>query len=347
MAIDEKLAREKMSGLLKDPTQKDLPLENQKYVLFSDMHLGDGGAADDFRSNEKGMMAALDYYCANGYSAILLGDIEEFWQFDFLKIKKRYNHTIYHKFRAFGDGRVHRIAGNHDSEWGAPQDPIKNNPPRCEGAADAIRLTDAQGKPRILLTHGHQGDEESDKASWSSKFFVRLYKIVEPVIKIDTHSSATKSQVTKGYERIFYRWAKENRIILICGHSHRAIFASKSYFERLDEEIARLQLEIQDMEDRALRGALLKELEKVFRDKLDEENKNRDIIPVEDGREGLPCYFNAGCALYGDGLTAIEIDTAPEIDLIRLVKWPKIPANAPEILQSDSLSKFLAKVQGI
>jgi hypothetical protein len=40
------------------------------------------------------------------------------------------------------------------------------------------------------------------------------------------------------------------------------------------------------------------------------------IKPVERAGEPLPCYFNTGCALYTDGITAIEISDRE----IRLVK---------------------------
>ncbi len=241
MALDVTLAREKLGGLLRDPEVKELPLSGQKYVLFSDTHLGDGGKADDFCRNEAAMMAALDYYRKNGYSAIMLGDTEDFWQFDYAKVRDKYNGSIYKSFRAFGDDRVHRISGNHDSEWGCPRDPMKNKPHSCECAGEAIRLTDSLGQIRILLFHGHQGDEESDKHSWSSRFWVRVYKAIEPIYKFDRPTEATKSQITKDYEKALYSIAKENKVIFICGHSHRAIFASLSYLDRLKDQMGKLQ----------------------------------------------------------------------------------------------------------
>jgi len=74
---------------------KKLPLNiNDKYALFSDLHLGDGGKVDNFVHNEETMRLALKYYKNNGYSIILLGDVEELWQFNFIKIRNRYDKSI-------------------------------------------------------------------------------------------------------------------------------------------------------------------------------------------------------------------------------------------------------------
>ena len=78
---------------------KNLPLNaNTKYALFSDLHLGDGGNSDLFRDNEETMICALEYYKENGYSIILMGDIEELWQFNFIEIYEKYNKSIYMDF---------------------------------------------------------------------------------------------------------------------------------------------------------------------------------------------------------------------------------------------------------
>ena len=58
-------------------------LNNGKWVILSDLHLGDGGPADDFKHNEKVMSKALDYYYKENYSVIMLGDECELWQFDY------------------------------------------------------------------------------------------------------------------------------------------------------------------------------------------------------------------------------------------------------------------------
>jgi UDP-2,3-diacylglucosamine pyrophosphatase LpxH len=224
MSQDKALTEKKLSALWSDSSIEEIDTRGKRIVMFSDMHLGDGGKADDFRHNHMAFGRALDFYLKENYTVILLGDIEEFWQFDSERVFKEYDSTVYKKFRAFKEGFFYRVYGNHDSEWGTPRDPARAVAGESEVASVALKLRDKDGTARILLIHGHQGDEESDKHSWSSRFFVRLYKIVEPIIKIDRLASATKCQIIKDYERILYTWAKNSKVILICGHSHRSIF---------------------------------------------------------------------------------------------------------------------------
>ncbi|MFQ5632282.1 MAG: metallophosphoesterase [bacterium] len=320
MALDKNLAYQKLDALWHDPQVQALATKGKKYVIISDTHLGDGGKADDFHQNEKVLSAALDHYNSAGHILIMLGDIEEFWQFDLDQIVNRYRDSIYAKIKAFGDSRLIRLFGNHDLEWQSPADPAMNNPGKNKGAAEALRMKDAQGNARILLVHGHQGSIDSDKNSWISKFLVRgLFKPVEPLAKklgLYGHTEATKSQITKDYEKILYGWAKSRKALLICGHSHRAIFASKSRVQLLEEEIGALQKEIlENRDNKTLVKSNLKQIEKSMRKLLDERTKGREIDPTE--KTPLPCYFNTGCGLYSDGITVMEIEN----DTIRLVKW--------------------------
>ena len=84
----------------------------------------------------------------------------------------------------------------------------------------------------------------------------------------------------------------------------------------------------------------LKKLRKLVREKTHEESRNRDIDPVDD--DPLPCYFNTGCGLYSNGITAIEIDD----DNIRLVKWHRDETKYPRFVEykKGNLSKFVSKI---
>jgi UDP-2,3-diacylglucosamine pyrophosphatase LpxH len=339
MAHDGIVTHQKLSALWQ---RADVPLcatRGERYAILSDMHLGDGGRADDARSNEKTIVAALRYYNKKRYNLILLGDIEEFWQFDLTKIVDQYHDTIYKAIKAFGDGRVYRVFGNHDLDWHALPDPVRNDPARFASATEAIKMRDGKGSARIILVHGHQGDAEAYKHPWRSRFFVRLYKMVEPYIKIDYHKAATQSQIVKQFERTMYSWAKRSRAILICGHSHRAIFASKSYAGLLREEIAQLQ---EEMAAHPLDTKLIKKntgtIAQLRHELRHEGRQKRDIDPAEPRGNPLPCYFNAGCALYTDGITALEIADGE----LRLIKWYRDTRRRPpfQIYARGSLSAF-------
>ena len=322
MSIDAKDAARKLSKLWEDRSVPALETKGKKHVIISDTHLGNGGKADDFRKNVGTLARALDHYKKNGYSLIMIGDIEELWQFELREIVAQYDKLIYAKIRAFGDNRVFRVHGNHDDLWGCPNDPTRNKPIASAAATEALKLKDKQGRIRLLLVHGHQGTKESDKTSWFSRFAVRVYRGIEPYVKFDPHSSATKSRITKDYERVLYSWAKKAKVILICGHSHRAIFASQSYAYRLKKEMERLQaIILANPGKKKLLKDTRKKLRKVLDALLDEERKNRDIDPAEKIGDPLPCYFNTGCGVFTDGMTAIEIVN----DRIKLVKWHRKP----------------------
>jgi len=343
MSLDKEFTKKRLDELW----EKDLQLfniEGEKYVIISDLHMGDGGSADDFRENEKTLETALEFYNARGYTLILLGDVEEFWQFDFSQIRDRYFNTVYRKIQAFNN-RMIRIFGNHDSEWGCPSDPAFKSSRRHDCAPEALKMRlNPNSDPCILLVHGHQGSVDSDKRSWLSRAGVRILKPFEEIGRwtgLYRNPSATKSQVTIDYEQVYYSWAKDRKVIIICGHSHRAIFASKSWAYQLQEQIADLQAEIYARRtNKDFVRNKIREMDKIRQELLEERLKGRDIDPTKRYGEPTPCYFNSGCALYTDGITAIEIIE----NKIKLVKWHKNSPPPPEEYEKGDLNKFIQKV---
>jgi UDP-2,3-diacylglucosamine pyrophosphatase LpxH len=338
---------QKLTALWRSADVETLETAGRKLVVISDSHLGNGGRADDLRHNEWVLVDALRRYAAEGYTLILLGDIEEFWQFDLEDIVRRYNDSVYAAIRAFEDENVHRVFGNHDREWGSLSDPARRVSRQAGYAAEAIKLKDARGETRFLLVHGHQGSIDADKYAWMSRFFVRLFKLIEPAairLGVYRYRWATKSQITQDFERIMYRWAKANRVILVCGHSHRAIFASRSYAERLTERIAALRAESADAP--ATKGEARANANVIARLKRHcqiEKKRGRVIVPVEaEGVQPLPCYFNSGCACYTDGITALEI-CDPEI---RLVKWYRSEPATRTVYNTGLMEAMIAQVVG-
>jgi UDP-2,3-diacylglucosamine pyrophosphatase LpxH len=293
------------------------PIDGRMYVIISDLHLGNGGKADNFRHNRDIFMKATDHYLNQGYSLILAGDTEDLWQFDLSEVTRTYGDTVYRRLKQFDKAnRLARIFGNHDREWGPIADPAFNNALR-QGCPEAVKLAGAHHRPRVLIVHGHQGSPESDKAIWFSRFFVHLYRYVEPL----THSlsddpAVTLSAISSGYERTMYGWAKANRVLLICGHSHRAVAASVSYTESLLRQKAGLQAQ-KETSASAARASISIQIDQIDAEIAHEKKRGRAFTPVEDTAPPIPCYFNTGCCCYKDGLTAIEIGA----DQIALVKW--------------------------
>ena len=323
---------------------KKLPLDiNDKYALFSDLHLGDGGKADNFVRNEETMVFAIKYYKDNGYSIIFLGDVEELWQFDFIKIRDRYDKSIYELLKSFPDNKVHRIFGNHDIEWKRPLDPILSNENVQHGAPEAIMLGDY-----IFLVHGHQGDQLWNKNIWVSSFLACSAKSFVPTGRFFGYEncSATKSQIPKNRERLYYNWAVDNKIILICGHTHRAIFASRPYYGWLKEQIKQKESEKKrSSTGKAKLRKLSKDIKKLKINLHIEERMGRDINPLVTKGKPLPCYFNTGSGLYRKGITNIET----ERDKIRLIKWHNnnsfpLEERRIKLWEDGNLSEFRKKL---
>ena len=161
--------------------------------------------------------------------------------------------------------------------------------------------------------------------------------------------AVTKSRLARNFGRVMYAWARSYRVLLICGHSHRPIFASRSITEmlgrRIDELNKRSVAEVKEgkvplehqLEILRLRGELVRETLNF-----------RAVLPMEPRDEPLPCYFNAGCGLYNDGITALEIADGS----ISLVRWgprsaggAKGPAVVRYLYDSASLEKVIAQVR--
>jgi len=295
---------------------------NTKYAIFSDLHLGDGKKADNFSRNEETMRFALNYYKENGYSLIFLGDVEDLWQFHLNKIQGRYDEKIYTLIRSFTDKKVYRIFGNHDREWEwkRPPDPLLNDDGMRHRTPETIKLGND-----IFLLHGHQGDYLCDKVARFSKFLSRRAKPLVSTFKMFGYEnrSATKSQIPKNRERLYYNWANGKKVILISGHTHNAIFASQSYYWWLKKQIEIKEKELEKKQcskDKVKVNKLNKKIDKLKSELLDEEKKGRKYCRITAKRKKpLPCYFNTGCGLFRKGITNIEI----EGDKIRLIKWKK------------------------
>ena len=337
MSLDRAYCFQRLDTLWQRDDIPVLELANDtNYILFSDLHLGNGRGADDFHENEETLVRALGYYLdKKNFKLILAGDIEELWQFGLEEIRSRYYTTVYSLLRAFGDENVYRIFGNHDGDWNSPFiDSCRVNPVQSGIATEALKIGHANDKPFILVCHGHQGDIHSDREAGISRLVVRAYRHFEPAIRMKK-PRFLRSNVIKSYERTYYQWAKSRDKVIICGHSHRAIFASISFLEKREQELSQVRSikgkDIVGKEGRRQNKQRIRELKKSIRR---EKRLKRKITSVEDGRPPRPIYFNTGCGIYDSGITGIELSA----DKIRLVKWNRDPGlPSPVIYGEQSL----------
>lgn len=188
---------DRLDALLKNPPLT-MPCP-QKAVLFSDLHMGDGGPADDFWPNHELFCKTIIKYRDEGFRFFWLGDIFEGYQFSLEEIKERYKWLT--DFIRDED----LIEGNHDTGLGHPT---------------AILLTGAE-KP-ILLTHGHIADDFIYNWPGIARFASRyLMKPLELMGFDENYFSASKNQRRHDTVRnIMIEWASSRDVTLVAGHIH-------------------------------------------------------------------------------------------------------------------------------
>lgn len=303
-----------------------------RFIIFSDQHKGCRDGADDFAGAEKNYLAALDYYYDKGFSYISLGDSEELWE-NSLRAVKKHNHTVFDLEKKFlKQNRFYKIFGNHDLFW--DNDPlaawhlkdIYGQKIRVyeglilipSGGAVDFRLPTTDY--RLFLTHGHQGDAQSD-GNWFSKFFIaNIWAPLQAYLRINPNTPAYDAEKKTLHNRIMYEWAAEKENTwLITGHTHQPVFASLTHLERLFKQFQ----EALNNNDKAEEERLRNEIR--FREK-EFTTVSMDYMNMK------PSYFNTGCCCFSDGdITGIELAEGE----IRLVKWSY--AKGRELLEAHAV----------
>ena len=311
-----------------------IPFEAQagKFIIFSDQHKGARDGADDFATAEPNYLAALEYYNANDFSFISLGDNEELWENTLTQVKKYNTDTFEAEKKFINRNAFVKIFGNHDLYWqNDPFAPLQlksiygTDVKIYEGIILQVRVNDS--KLNIFCTHGHQGDAQSD-GNWFSKFFVaRIWGPLQGYLRINPNTPAYDNEVKTLHNDIMYKWsALHNNLLLITGHTHQPVFQSLTLLERLYRQI---QAAKRDNDNKAM-DDLQKEIRK----------REKEFSAVSmDYLIMKPSYFNSGCCCFRDGdITGLEIENGN----IRLVKW-KAENEKPtrSVLEEISLQELM------
>jgi UDP-2,3-diacylglucosamine pyrophosphatase LpxH len=324
------------NSLMTEPGKKGVVIpfdvSKDKFVILSDQHKGARSAADDFMLAENNYLAALDYYNQENYHYVNLGDSEELWENGILTVKK-YNKATFEKEKLFLQKNAFiKIFGNHDLYW--DNDPlaaimlqqIYEQPVKIHEGL--ILQTQVNNKPlSIYLTHGHQGDLQSD-GNWFSKWFVaNVWGPLQAYLEINPNTPATNDHQKTLHNQIMYQWSsRQNNLLLITGHTHQPVFRSLTHLERLY-----IDLEDAERDGNAVKTADLQQQI----NKLVKKGEAKFSFPGY-----RPSYFNTGCCCYDDGdITGIEIADG----CMRLVKWEYDKNNTPEriVLEESSLEEVL------
>jgi predicted phosphodiesterase len=302
----------------------------QKFIIFSDQHKGAKNAADDFAVCEKNYVAALDHYFNEGYFFIDLGDGEELWENNIFAVKK-HNKASFNKEKLFQQQkRFIKIFGNHDLYWGNdPTAPLQLQSiydekfPIYEGCI--LTTTINERAFEIYLTHGHQGDLQSDGNAFSKFFVANVWGPLQSVLDINPNTPANNDQLKSLHNTLMYEWSSvEKNTLVITGHTHQPVFMSLTHLERLYVKLSKAQ---KDNDEESIKN-IEAEITKV---------QPRNPTPP-DFSKIVPSYFNSGCCCFDDGdITGIEIAES----CIRLIHW-KAKDDLPkrEVLEEIKLSEL-------
>jgi len=284
--------------------------QKDKYIILSDQHKGARDGMDVFAKSAKNYLAALNHYHKNEFFYINLGDSEELWENLFVTVK-RHNKATFEKEKLFLHRKAFiKIFGNHDLYWAndplAPVSLMQIYGEQVKIYEGAILQTKINNKTlSIYMTHGHQGDLQSD-GNWFSKWFVSdIWGPFQSYLRINPNTPANNDDLKTAHNRMMYQWSsKRKNTLLITGHTHQPVFKSFTHIEMLYNKL---------------------ELAKKSNDKNAEADLQQQIGKRESKGDKLPdftgyldTYFNSGCCCFDDGdITGIEIADG----CIRLIKW--------------------------
>ena len=281
-----------------------------RIVILSDLHLGDGGAHDDFRQNAGMVQEVLrGYYLEAGYSLVLNGDIEELQRFSYARIHARWE-PLLALFEEFRRRRtLYKILGNHDQGLRAVVETRT-----ADALLDAVCFT-IQGNT-IFLFHGHQATIFFERFNEVSGFFLRHVANTLRIPNVPVMYESRKKYLT---EHRVYAFSSSRKVVSIIGHTHRPLFESLSKIDTLRFRIEQLCRDYPSMSPRARMAietaiaAYRREIARVW--EKDRENGLRSSLYNE--QISIPCLFNSGCGIGKRGVTALEIANGE----IALVHW--------------------------
>ena len=323
-----------------------------RFVIFSDLHMGDGGVNDDFRRNAELFHTMLrGYYLPSGHHLVLNGDIEELHKFSLPQVREKWA-EIFDTFGNFADGNgLSKIFGNHDYQL-RPESAQNDRMPSRE----ALRL-EYNGHD-LLIFHGHQASRWEPGIHPMARFATR--NLGKP-LRIPNYSVAMNNRRRYRVERRIYEFARSHRIMAMIGHTHRPLFESLSKIDSLKLKIEALFRVFPQAS--AERRRLLEE--KILRYKeelrlLRHKGSNHFEGSIYHLDPLVPCLFNSGCAIGRSGVTALEI-VAGRIQLVywfdgrRSSKYFEYNGHQPErlggadffrvILKSEPLDYLFARIR--
>ncbi|MGB9702602.1 MAG: metallophosphoesterase [Candidatus Kapaibacteriota bacterium] len=282
--------------------------DNDRFVIFSDLHMGNGGANDDFLKNAYLFDYVLNnYYLPRSYKLILNGDVEELYKFSIKSIEKKWK-NVYNTFDLFSEQTgLYKIVGNHDHLLYSLNNLTHNYP-----LLESLKL-DYNGND-IFIYHGHQTanifEQYSMMVHYSVKYLFRT---------VGNNSIPIVNSKKFETEKIAYEFAKKHQIISILGHTHRPLFESLSKIDSLKFNLEQL-INLYYKTTNGIREELARKIEYIKNELITATKINyslNSVGSVYNDEILVPCLFNSGAVTGKRGITALEIKNGK----IKLVYW--------------------------
>jgi UDP-2,3-diacylglucosamine pyrophosphatase LpxH len=210
--------------------------DQSKLIFFSDVHRGDNSMADEFAHNQNIYAFALDHYYNHGFTYIEVGDGDELMEHaKFSHIRSAHSDTYMMLRRFHKDNRLIYMYGNHNMNLKKPYYVQKNlnyfydeyldktsdlflNVEIYESLLLEYELTNQQ----ILVVHGHQGDLFNDQLWFTGVIGIRLFWRYMHMIGFHNPASPSKNKNKRHkIEKNFSKWIEDNKVGILCGHTHR------------------------------------------------------------------------------------------------------------------------------
>ncbi len=293
---------------------KSLTLEikkKDKFVIFSDLHMGDGTSKDDFKDNSSLFHSLLEnHYLKKDFNLVLNGDVEELQRFSFSSIRTFWKATyaIFDKFH--DESKLFKTVGNHD---------LLLYDKKYEGHPyklyDAIKLKLKDNY--LFLFHGHQASRAYLKYN---KLMGWILRYIANPLRIKNYTVAHDSRKQYSIEKNVYQYSSYKKVLSIIGHTHRPLFESLSKVERLRFKIEQLCRDFTNEKDANEKQLIKKSIKQYRKDLKKVYQQNKKITLRNDLYNSIfhiPCLFNSGCVIGKRGITCLEIKNGE----IKLVHW--------------------------
>jgi UDP-2,3-diacylglucosamine pyrophosphatase LpxH len=282
--------------------------DNDRFVIFSDLHMGNGGLNDDFAKNAQLFNFVLNnYYLKKNYKLILNGDIEELYKFSIKAIERKWQ-SIYDTFNLFYQNTgLYKIIGNHDYLLRYLKDLPYEFP-----IFDSLVLL--YNDCDVFIYHGHQTANLLEQYSMMVRYSTKcLFRTIanDSIPMVNSKKFQT--------EKIAYEFAKSKNIISILGHTHRPLFESLSKIESLRFMLENL-INFHYKTTNGIRQNLELKIKQIKNELETATKVNYSINSVGtiyNDEILVPCLFNSGAVTGKRGITAIEIKNGK----IKLVYW--------------------------